>query len=43
MDAGLKIAIEIHKDLQAWEQRMLIEEAGKEFVGTYLDTGIRCS
>ncbi len=39
MDAGLKIAIEIHKDLQAWEQRMLIEEAGKEFVGTYLDTG----
>jgi len=39
LDAGLKIAIEIHKDLQAWEQRMLIEEAGKEFVGTYLDTG----
>jgi hypothetical protein len=39
MDAGLKIAIEIHKDLQAWEQRMLIEEAGKEFVGAYLDTG----
>ena len=39
MDAGLKIAIETHKDLQAWEQRMLIEEAGKEFVGTYLDTG----
>jgi len=39
IDRGLKIAIEIHKDLQAWEQRMLIEEAGKEFVGTYLDTG----
>ena len=39
MDAGLKIAIEIHKDLQAWEHRMLIEAAGKDFVGTYLDTG----
>jgi sugar phosphate isomerase/epimerase len=39
MDAGLKIAIEIHKDLQAWEHRMLIEAAGPEFVGTYLDTG----
>ncbi|MBI4875633.1 MAG: sugar phosphate isomerase/epimerase [Acidobacteria bacterium] len=39
MDAGLKIAIEIHKDLQAWEHRALIEEAGPEFVGTYLDTG----
>jgi 3-oxoisoapionate decarboxylase len=39
MDAGLKIAIEIHKDLQAWEHRIVIEEAGREFVGTYLDTG----
>ncbi|HWQ56870.1 MAG TPA: TIM barrel protein [Bryobacteraceae bacterium] len=39
MDAGLKIAIEIHKDLQAWEHRNVIEAAGKEFVGTYLDTG----
>ena len=39
MDAGLKIAIEIHKDLQAWEHRMMIEAAGTEFVGTYLDTG----
>lgn len=39
MDAGLKIAIEIHKDLQAWEHRVVIEEAGREFVGTYLDTG----
>lgn len=39
MDAGLKIAIETHKDLQAWELRELIEAAGKEFVGVYLDTG----
>jgi sugar phosphate isomerase/epimerase len=39
MDAGVKIAIENHKELQAWETRLLIEEAGKEFVGSYLDTG----
>jgi sugar phosphate isomerase/epimerase len=39
VDAGLKIAIEVHKDFQAWEHKILIEEAGKEFVGTYLDTG----
>lgn len=39
MDAGLKIGLEIHKDLQAWEHKMLIDAAGKEFVGTYLDTG----
>ena len=39
MDAGLKIAVENHKDLQAWEMRQLIEGAGKEFVGSYLDTG----
>ncbi|HUS04762.1 MAG TPA: TIM barrel protein [Bryobacteraceae bacterium] len=39
MDAGLKIAIEVHKDLQAWEHKQLIEAAGKDFVGIYLDTG----
>jgi len=39
MDAGLKIAIENHKDLHAWETRTVIETAGKEFVGSYLDTG----
>jgi sugar phosphate isomerase/epimerase len=39
MDAGLKIAIENHKDLLCWETRQLIEAAGKEFVGSYLDTG----
>ncbi|HWB98275.1 MAG TPA: TIM barrel protein, partial [Bryobacteraceae bacterium] len=39
LDAGLKIGIENHKELQAWETRQLIETAGKEFVGSYLDTG----
>lgn len=39
MDAGLKVGIENHKELQAWETRQLIETAGKEFVGSYLDTG----
>lgn len=39
MDAGLKIGIENHKDLQAWQTRTVIETAGKEFVGSYLDTG----
>ena len=39
MDAGVKIAIENHKELQAWETRQVIEAAGKEFVGSYLDTG----
>ncbi len=39
MGAGLKLAIENHKDLQAWEMRKVIEAAGTEFVGSYLDTG----
>ncbi len=39
VDANLKFAIENHKDLQAWEMRDVIEAAGKEFVGSYLDTG----
>lgn len=39
MDVGLKFAIENHKDLLCWETRRLIEGAGKEFVGSYLDTG----
>lgn len=39
MNAGLKIGIENHKELQAWETRQVIETAGKEFVGSYLDTG----
>jgi sugar phosphate isomerase/epimerase len=39
LDAGLKIAIENHKDLQAFQTRQVIETAGPEFVGSYLDTG----
>jgi sugar phosphate isomerase/epimerase len=39
LDAGVKIGIENHKELQAWETRQLIDEAGKDFVGSYLDTG----
>lgn len=39
MDKGVKIAIEVHKDLLAREHRMVVEGAGPEFVGTYLDTG----
>jgi hypothetical protein len=39
MDANAKIGIENHKDIQAWRTRQLIETAGKEFVGSYLDTG----
>ncbi len=39
LDAGLKIAIENHKDLHAWETRAVIEGAGTDFVGSYLDTG----
>jgi sugar phosphate isomerase/epimerase len=38
-DAGIKVAIENHKDLQAWEMREVIEGAGKDWVGSYLDTG----
>ena len=36
---GLKAIIETHKDLQAWELRELVEAAGKDLVGVYLDTG----
>ena len=39
MDAGVKIAIENHKDLYCWQTRQIIDTAGKEFVGSYLDTG----
>jgi 3-oxoisoapionate decarboxylase len=38
-DAGIKVAIENHKDLQAWEMREVFEGAGKDWVGSYLDTG----
>ena len=39
LDLGIKIAIENHKDLQAWQARQMIEEAGKDFVGANLDLG----
>ena len=39
MDAGIRIAVENHKDLNAWQTREMILAAGKEFVGSYLDTG----
>jgi 3-oxoisoapionate decarboxylase len=38
-DAGLKIGLEFHKDLQGWEMKRLIEAAGTDMVGCYLDTG----
>lgn len=40
VDAGLKVAIENHAgDMQARELKMLVEEAGKDFVGVCLDSG----
>jgi sugar phosphate isomerase/epimerase len=40
LDAGLKVAIENHAgDMQAREVKTLIEEAGKDFVGSCLDSG----
>ena len=39
-DLGVKLAVENHSgDMQAWELKNLIEEAGKDFVGACLDTG----
>jgi sugar phosphate isomerase/epimerase len=40
LDLGVKIAIENHDgDMQAREVRTVIEESGKDFVGSNLDTG----
>jgi hypothetical protein len=39
LDAGIKFALENHKELLCWETRQVIDGAGKEFVGSYLDTG----
>jgi 3-oxoisoapionate decarboxylase len=39
LDAGLKLAYEVHKDLQAWEFKMFLDEVGSDVVGIYLDTG----
>ena len=38
-DRNIKIAIENHKDLQCWQVKQLIEEAGKDFVASNLDLG----
>ncbi len=42
-DLDVKIAIENHKDLQAWQAKALIEEAGADFVGSNLDLGNPCN
>ena len=43
MDHNLKVAVENHSgDMQARELKMLIEEAGKEFVGACIDSGNPC-
>jgi sugar phosphate isomerase/epimerase len=40
LDLGVRIAVENHAgDMQAREVRTLIEESGKDFVGSNLDTG----
>ena len=40
LDLGVRIAIENHAgDMQARETKLLIEEAGKDFVGSNLDSG----
>jgi sugar phosphate isomerase/epimerase len=40
LDTGVKVAIENHNgDLTAREVKVIIEEAGKDFVGSNLDTG----
>jgi len=39
LDSKLKIGIENHKELMAWQTRQLIDSAGTDFVGSYLDTG----
>ena len=39
LDAGVKFAIENHKDLFCRQTRQVIDGAGPEFVGSYLDTG----
>ncbi len=38
-DLGVRPAIEVHKDFQAWEFKQMIEAAGRDYAGIYLDTG----
>jgi sugar phosphate isomerase/epimerase len=39
LDAGVRIGLENHGDMQAWELKTVIEEAGKDYVGACLDAG----
>lgn len=39
LDDGVKLAVEVHKDLQAWEFKMFLDEVSRDYVGIYLDTG----
>ena len=39
LDLNVTIAIENHGDLQAWQAKMLIDEAGKDYVASNLDLG----
>jgi len=39
LDAGVKMAVEVHKDFHAFQFRQLMEETGTDFAGIYLDTG----
>jgi len=39
MDSNLKVIIEVHKDLLAWELKQVIEAAGPDCAGVYMDTG----
>jgi 3-oxoisoapionate decarboxylase len=39
LELGVKIGIENHKDMQAWQVKQVIEEAGKDFTGSNLDLG----
>jgi sugar phosphate isomerase/epimerase len=39
VDAGIKFGIENHKELLCWQTRQVIDGAGTDFVGSYLDTG----
>lgn len=39
LDAGIKVIIEVHKDLLAWELKQVIEAAGTDCAGVYMDTG----
>ncbi len=39
LDLGVMIAIENHGDMQAWQVKTLIEEAGKDYVASNLDLG----